>query len=47
MIDQVRKAGLYDEIWRAGAVLLPVNTNDSRIGFQGLGGNTVGMTEWE
>jgi hypothetical protein len=47
MIDQVRKAGLYDKIWPARAVLLPVNTNDSRIGFQGLGGNTVGMTRWE
>ncbi len=25
-IDEIRKAGLYDEIWQAFAVLLPVNT---------------------
>ena len=25
-IDQIRKAGLYDEIWQAFAVLLPVKT---------------------
>jgi GMP synthase (glutamine-hydrolysing) len=25
-IDQIRKAGLYDQIWQAFAVLLPVKT---------------------
>ena len=25
-IDEIRKAGLYDEIWQAFSVLLPVNT---------------------
>jgi GMP synthase (glutamine-hydrolysing) len=26
IIDQIRKAGLYDQIWQAFAVLLPVKT---------------------
>jgi GMP synthase (glutamine-hydrolysing) len=25
-LDEIRKAGLYDEIWQAFAVLLPVRT---------------------
>ena len=25
-IDEIKKAGLYDEIWQAGAILLPIAT---------------------
>jgi GMP synthase PP-ATPase subunit len=32
-IDEIRKAGVYDEIWQAFAVLLPVKT----VGFMGDG----------
>lgn len=36
-IDEIRKAGLYDQIWQAFAVLLPINT----VGVMG-DGRTVG-----